>query len=57
MVIRINSILYPEDTSNQHQIPVILSSEEIEQLEKIAEHFKISKHAVVESVINYDWND
>ena len=57
MVIRINSILYPEDSSNQHQIPVILSSEEIEQLEKIAEHFKISKHAVVESVINYDWND
>ena len=57
MVIRINSILYPEDTSNQHQIPVILSSEEIEQLEKIAEHFKISKHAVVESVINYDWNN
>lgn len=57
MVIRINSILYPEDASNQHQIPVILSSEEIEQLEKIAERFKISKHAVVESVINYDWND
>ena len=57
MVIRINSILYPEDASNHHQIPVILSSEEIEQLEKIAEHFKISKHAVVESVINYDWND
>ena len=57
MVIRINSILYPEDTSNQHQIPVILSSEEIEQLEKIAEYFKISKHAVVESVINYDWNN
>lgn len=57
MVIRINSILYPEDTSNQHQIPVILSSEEIEQLEKIAEHFKISKHAVVESVINYEWNN
>lgn len=57
MVIRINSILYPEDASNQHQIPVILSSEEIEQLEKIAEHFRISKHAVVESVINYDWNN
>lgn len=57
MMIRIDSILYPEDTSNQHQIPVILSSEEIEQLEKIAEHFKISKHAVVESVINYDWNN
>ena len=57
MVIIINSILYPEDSSNQHQIPVILSSEEIEQLEMIAEHFKISKHAVVESVINYDWNN
>ena len=57
MVIRINSILYPEDASNQHQIPVILSSEEIEQLEKIAERFRISKHAVVESVINYDWNN
>ena len=57
MVIRINSILYPEDTSNQHQIPVILSSEEVEQLEKIAERFRISKHVVVESVINYDWNN
>ena len=57
MVIRINSILHPEYASNRHQIPVILSSEEIDQLEKIAEHFRISKHAVLESVINYDWNN
>ena len=36
---------------------IILSSEENKQLKKIAEHFKISKRAVLESIINYDWND
>lgn len=52
----LEDIFKPEDALKQHQIPVILSSEQNEQLENLVERFRIPKQDVVAAVINHNWD-
>lgn len=54
---KLEAMFKPEDEVKRHQIPVILSEFRNEQLESLAERFRISKQDVIAAVINHNWNN
>lgn len=54
---KLEAMFKPEDKVKRQQIPVILSEFRNEQLESLAERFRISKQDVIAAVINHNWNN